>query len=83
LRSSRLLIFGAGRHCLIVKPENMWHDLWVALALLLVLEGVMPFLAPNTMRRMLLEVARRDSRSLRLAGLASMLGGVGLLYLIN
>jgi hypothetical protein len=53
------------------------------LALLLVVEGVVPFLAPNTMRRMLLEVARQDSRSLRLAGLASMLGGVGLLYLIN
>jgi uncharacterized protein YjeT (DUF2065 family) len=65
------------------EAETMWHDLWVALALLLVIEGVMPFLAPNTMRRMLLEVARQDSRSLRLAGLASMLGGVGLLYLIN
>lgn len=61
----------------------MWHDLLVALALLLVVEGVIPFLAPDTMRRMLIEVARQDSRSLRIAGLASMLGGVGLLYLIN
>lgn len=61
----------------------MWHDLLVALALLLVVEGVIPFLAPDTMRRMLIEVARQDSRSLRIAGLASMLGGVGLLYVIN
>ncbi|KAA6186312.1 DUF2065 domain-containing protein [Thiohalocapsa marina] len=61
----------------------MWHDLFVALALLLVIEGVMPFLAPDAMRRMLLEVARQDTRSLRIAGFASMLGGVALLYLIN
>ncbi|MGB5735366.1 MAG: DUF2065 domain-containing protein [Thiohalocapsa sp.] len=61
----------------------MWHDLFVALALLLVIEGVMPFLAPATMRRMLLEVSRQDNRSLRIAGFASMVGGVGLLYLIN
>lgn len=61
----------------------MWHDLLVAVALLLVIEGVMPFLAPNAMRRMLLEVAGQNNRSLRIAGLLSMIGGVGLLYLIN
>ncbi len=61
----------------------MWHDVWVALALLFVIEGFMPFLAPQTMRRMLLGLARQTDRSLRVAGLASMLGGVGLLYWIN
>ena len=61
----------------------MWHDLLVALSLMLVIEGVMPFLAPDALRRMLLEVSRQDNRSLRFAGLASMVGGVGLLYLIN
>lgn len=61
----------------------MWHDLLVALALVLVIEGVMPFLAPTMMRRMLLEVSRLDNRSLRLSGLISMLVGVALLYLFN
>jgi len=61
----------------------MWHDLLVALALLFVIEGLLPFAAPRAMRRMLLEVAAQDNRSLRLAGLASMLAGVALLYLIN
>jgi uncharacterized protein YjeT (DUF2065 family) len=61
----------------------MWHDLMVALSLMLVIEGVMPFLAPDALRRMLLEVSRQDNRSLRIAGFASMVGGVGLLYLIN
>ncbi|MGD2020126.1 MAG: DUF2065 domain-containing protein [Thiohalocapsa sp.] len=61
----------------------MWHDLLVALALLFVIEGVLPFLAPNLMRRVLLEVARQDNRSLRVSGLVSMLAGVAFLYLIN
>ena len=61
----------------------MLHDLFVALSLLLVIEGVMPFLAPDGLRRMLLEVIRQDNRSLRVAGFISMLAGVGLLYLVN
>lgn len=61
----------------------MWQDLLVALALLFVIEGIMPFLAPGLMRRMLLEVAREDDRSLRLTGLVSMLVGVAFLYLFH
>ena len=61
----------------------MWHDLWVALALLLVLEGIWPFLSPDSMRRMLLSVAQQESRALRISGLVSMLCGVGLLYLVH
>jgi uncharacterized protein YjeT (DUF2065 family) len=61
----------------------MWHELLLALALLFVIEGIIPFLAPGLLRRMLLEAARQDDRSLRLTGLASMIAGVAFLYLIN
>ncbi|ESQ14466.1 MAG TPA: DUF2065 domain-containing protein [Chromatiaceae bacterium] len=61
----------------------MWHDFLVALALLFVIEGIVPFLAPDKMRRILIEMARQDNRSLRIAGLVSMACGVGLLHLIN
>ena len=61
----------------------MWHDLWVAMALMLVLEGVWPFLSPDSMRRMLLMMAQQNDRSLRISGLISMLLGVLLLYLVN
>ena len=61
----------------------MWHDLWVALALLLVLEGIWPFLSPETMRRMLLMLVQQDNRSLRISGLISMVCGVLLLYFVN
>jgi uncharacterized protein YjeT (DUF2065 family) len=61
----------------------MWHDLLVALALLFVIEGIWPFLSPESMRRALLLVAGQDSRSLRMAGLVSMALGVAFLYLVN
>ncbi|MEJ2327492.1 MAG: DUF2065 domain-containing protein [Chromatiaceae bacterium] len=61
----------------------MWHNLLVALALLFVIEGIWPFLSPDSLRRTLLLVLEQDSRSLRTAGLVSMLTGVALLYLVN
>ncbi len=61
----------------------MWHDLWVALALLLVIEGVWPFLSPDSMRKAMQLISKQDNRSLRFAGLISMLVGVGFLYLVN
>jgi uncharacterized protein YjeT (DUF2065 family) len=61
----------------------MWNDLWAALALMLVLEGILPFLSPDSMRRLLQSMSEVDNRSLRISGLVSMLAGVGLLYLVR
>lgn len=61
----------------------MWHDLWVATALILVIEGIWPFLNPGSMRQTLLLMAEQSDRSLRVLGLASMLSGVVLLYIMN
>jgi len=61
----------------------MWTDLWAALALMLVLEGILPFLSPESVRRLLAAMAQVDSRSMRISGLTSMLLGVGLLYLVR
>ena len=61
----------------------MWQDLLVAFALLFVIEGVLPFLSPGGLRRALLSMAAQDDRSLRTAGLVSMLAGVALLYLVH
>ena len=61
----------------------MWNDLWVAMALMLVLEGMVPFLSPDALRRMLVTLMQMDNRSMRIAGLISMLAGVVLLYLVR
>ncbi len=61
----------------------MWTDLWAALALVMVLEGVLPFLNPAAVRRMLEAVSRVDDRSMRISGLLSMMAGLGLLYMVR
>ncbi len=61
----------------------MGHELLVAVALLLVLEGILPFLSPDQLRKMLIMVVQMDDRQLRFSGLTSMLIGVLLLYFIN
>ena len=55
----------------------------MAIALVFVIEGIWPFLSPDGMRRALLMVAAQDDVSLRATGLASMLAGVAVLYLVN
>jgi len=61
----------------------MWTDLWAALALVLVLEGILPFLNPAAVRRMLESVSRVDDRSMRISGLVSMIAGLLLLYVVR
>lgn len=61
----------------------MWHELLVAVALVLVIEGIMPFLNPDAVRRALLIVVQMNDSVLRFIGLTSMLIGVLLLYIVH
>lgn len=58
----------------------MWDELLAAFGLMLVLEGIFPFLNPNILRRSLLRLTELEDRALRFAGLASMLLGLLVLY---
>lgn len=60
-----------------------WSDLLAAFALYLVLEGVLPFLNPQAMKRVLTAMTTLSDRQLRFWGLASMAAGVVLLYLVR
>jgi uncharacterized protein YjeT (DUF2065 family) len=60
-----------------------WGDLWAAFALYLILEGLMPFLNPGGMKRTLLQLAQLEERTLRIAGLVSMIAGALLLYFVR
>ena len=62
---------------------NFWHELAVAFCLLLVLEGMIPFLYPRHWRCLVEQLATVDDRVLRVCGLVSMLAGTLLLYLIH
>ncbi|WP_275098670.1 DUF2065 domain-containing protein [Sedimenticola hydrogenitrophicus] len=61
----------------------MWHDLLIALALVMVIEGIVPFLSPGATKGMMLTIAKMDDKSLRVSGLVSMVLGVLTLYLVN
>ena len=58
----------------------MWHDLLAAVALVLVLEGLLPFLSPDAMRRAVRKLVDLNDNTLRFAGLTSMILGCLLLY---
>ncbi len=60
--------------------SSVWHQLFVAMALVLVIEGVMPFLNPQAWREMLVKVLSMPDRSIRVGALCSMLLGTALLY---
>lgn len=51
-----------------------------ALGLLLVLEGILPFLSPNAWRRTILLLASQKDGFLRKLGISSMLIGLLLVY---
>ena len=60
-----------------------WSDLWAAFALYLVLEGLLPFASPGGTKRTMLKLSQLDERVLRRVGLASMIGGLVLLYFVR
>ena len=57
----------------------MWNELLAAFGLMLVLEGILPFLSPGSFRQTLQRMISLEDRVLRLTGLASM--GLGLVVL--
>jgi uncharacterized protein YjeT (DUF2065 family) len=57
--------------------------LWTALALLLVLEGLLPFCAPSLWRNTLRKVTELSDGQLRFVGLLSITAGVAGLLLMQ
>ena len=60
-----------------------WQDLGVGIALLLVFEGILPFLSPKSLREAYLRVIQMDDNSIRYVGLGCMSAGLALLYFIR
>lgn len=54
-----------------------------AIALMLVIEGIMPFLAPLRWRRMMARLSAASDKSVRLMGLTLMITGAAIMYLVH
>ena len=61
----------------------MGSSLWMAFALMLVLEGVLPFLMPRIWRDTFRRLTEMSDGQIRFVGLASMLNGLLLLVLFR
>jgi len=59
-----------------------WHDLLNAIALLLILEGLLPFANPGSIKNIYRAMQEMPERSLRMVGLGSIVAGLLLLYLV-
>jgi uncharacterized protein len=54
-----------------------------ALALVFVIEGILPFLSPRALRSTLQHLCAQSDTAIRVIGFCSMLAGVGILYWIR
>ena len=60
---------------------EFWHELWIAFCLLLVIEGIIPFLYPQRWRQLVAQLAQIGDTSLRMVGFISMIAGTALLLI--
>ena len=60
-----------------------WTDLCAALAIVCIIEGIMPFINPAGMKRLLSRIASLQDRDMRIAGLISMVIGLTILFLVR
>ena len=61
----------------------MWNDILVAVALVLVLEGIIPFIAPDKFRQALAQLIQMPDQAIRIIGLVSMTLGILFLYILR
>lgn len=63
--------------------SEFWYELAIAFCLVLIIEGVLPFLYPDRWRNLVEQLSQVNDNALRIIGLLSMLAGVLGLYLIR
>ncbi|MDT8321067.1 MAG: DUF2065 domain-containing protein [Xanthomonadales bacterium] len=61
----------------------MLQDLLTAVALLLIIEGLLPVIAPQVWQRALQELSRYHPKVIRIGGVISMLAGAVLLQFLR
>lgn len=62
---------------------TMWTELLTAVALVLVIEGLLPFVSPEGFRHAMRQAIALPDRQLRIVGVVSMVTGLILLYAIR
>ena len=61
----------------------MWTEILTAVALVLVIEGILPFTGPGRYRQLVAQIVRLSDNQLRTFGLTAMIAGIGLLFIVR
>ena len=60
-----------------------WTEILTALALVLIIEGMVPFVGPRKYRQIVAQMAMLSDNHLRIVGLVVMIAGVILLFVVR
>ncbi len=60
-----------------------WKEILTAVALLLIIEGMLPFTGPNRYRQVVAQIARLSDNQLRTVGLMAMIVGLLVLFFVR
>lgn len=58
----------------------VWDSLWTALALVLVIEGLLPFVSPQSWRRTVVQIAQLQDGQIRFFALLAIVIGAAMLW---
>lgn len=58
-------------------------EILTAVALLLVIEGMLPFVKPSRYKQLVAQIVRLSDSQLRVFGLTAMIGGLVLLFFVR
>jgi uncharacterized protein len=61
----------------------MWETFLMAIALMLIMEGILPFLSPQTWREAFKKMIEANDGQLRFIGLSSMILGLVILLIVS
>ena len=60
-----------------------WTEILTACALVLVIEGILPFVGPNRYKQLVAQMVRLSDNQLRTFGLTAMIAGLVLLFIVR
>jgi len=60
-----------------------WTEILTAFALVLIIEGMLPFIGPSKYRQWVVQVAKLTDNQLRNVGLTAMIAGLVMLFIVR
>ncbi|MDA1064140.1 MAG: DUF2065 domain-containing protein [Proteobacteria bacterium] len=60
-----------------------WTEIFTAVALLLVIEGMLPFIRPDRYKQLVAQIAQLSDNQLRNFGLVAMIAGLLMLFIVR